>query len=149
MTTKKTGARLQAEIDDALGSPRAKSRASSRRPSAGVYQSMGPAGGMASAWLDKLEGARGVYAIRDVMAPGVSYVGSSDRDLRSAILRHFPEAGRSRRSSSSVRGEPVYDRSSAMVAVWEVDDPGDVVATKAGIIGKLRPRDNLVGLDGR
>lgn len=149
MTTKKTRARLQAEIDEVLASPRAKSRAPSRQPAAGSYQSMGSSGGSTPAWLGKLEGARGVYAIRDVLEPGVAYVGSSDRDLRSAILRHFPEGRPGRRGpgSSSARGAPAYRRNSAMVAVWEVDQAGDVVATKAGILGRLRPRDNHVGLD--
>ena len=114
-----------------------------------TYHPLGGDGQPWPAWLRAFGAACGVYVIRDKSSHSVRYVGSSARRLYDTITRHFQTWQRKKTFWRGMRGgaghDPgmTYTRARCEVAV-RLCECGEETEEEAGLIARLRPRDNLV-----
>lgn len=114
-----------------------------------VFRSIGADGDPWPDFIRNLRGQPGSYVIREHGCDGeVVYVGSAGKSLYDTITRHFQQWKRNKQWWRGMRGaghDPglTYRRSICCVGVV-VTRPGLHRATEAGLIRRLKPRDNLV-----
>lgn len=114
-----------------------------------VYRPVGDKGEAYPPWVRDLDGASGVYVIRDASTAEILYVGSSSKHLYNTLTRHFSTWRRWKGYWKGQYGEGhdpglTYDRASVEVAIRRTK-PNDALDEEARMIRRLRPRDNLLG----
>lgn len=115
------------------------------------YRPIGGRGERYPAWVRSLDGKAGVYVIRERRRDGepeIVYVGSSRGALYDTLTRHFQSWRRYKgfwRGQFAEGHDPglTYDRDAVDVAV-RLTSPSDALDEEARLIGRLRPRDNLL-----
>ena len=117
-----------------------------------VFRSVGDAGQLFPAWLRALDGASGVYVIRDADTKDVLYVGESHTGrLSRTMVRHLQQWRRDKAFWSGAgfsRNDPGtrYRRADVEVAAFKVP-ASRAVAVQDSLIVELDPRDNVQGVD--
>ncbi len=118
-----------------------------------LYRPVGDAGAYPD-WLRALKGKSGSYVIRELRwlsDPEVVYVGESHSGrLYQTITRHFQQWRRSKDWWSNFFGggqqhDPgtTYTRASCEIAV-RLTPAKQAIATQVTLMGRLRPRDNVI-----
>jgi murein DD-endopeptidase MepM/ murein hydrolase activator NlpD len=114
-----------------------------------VYRAVGESGDAYPDWVRALKGKAGVYVIRDLDSREIVYVGSSAGRLYDTLTRHFQMWRRYKGFWRGQYGEGhdpglTYERNSVEVAV-RLTSPTRSLEEEMRLIGRLRPRDNLIG----
>ncbi len=117
-----------------------------------LFRPVGAAGELFPAWLRALDGASGVYVIRDSDTHDVLYVGESHTGrLSRTVVRHLQQWRRDKTfwtGAGYSRNDPGtrYKRASVEVAAFKVS-ASRAVAVQNSLIVELDPRDNVQGVD--
>lgn len=117
-----------------------------------LFRSVGSPGELFPAWLRSLDGASGVYVIRDADTREVLYVGESHTGrLSKTIVRHLQRWNRDKAfwaGAGFSRNDPGtrYRRGDVEVAAFKVP-ASRAVRVQDSLIVELDPRDNVQGVD--
>ena len=114
-----------------------------------TYRRVGASGEPYPDWVRALKGKAGVYVIRDAAKREIVYVGSSAGRLYDTLTRHFQLWRRYKGFWRGQYGEGhdpglTYPRDSVEVAV-RLTSPSKSLDEEMRLIGRLQPRDNLIG----